>query len=162
YTTSSHFLTTLAFGFSGALLRGLAQWGQQVLATRGALGEKEHLREQLVRHRLAAAGAHADRAGEDTILASKGLDGLDDYYTDFLPALVSAAIIPFGLGIWILVHDWVSAVILVLTIPLIPLFMILIGRFTEHRVDEAASDRKSTRLNSSHVSISYAVFCLKK
>ena len=139
YTTSSHFLTTLAFGFSGALLRGLAQWGQQVLATRGALGEKEHLREQLVRHRLAAAGAHADRAGEDTILASKGLDGLDDYYTDFLPALVSAAIIPFGLGIWILVHDWVSAVILVLTIPLIPLFMILIGRFTEHRVDEAAS-----------------------
>src|SRR5699024_2541354 len=109
YTTSSHFLTTLAFGFSGALLRGLAQWGQQVLATRGALGEKEHLREQLVRHRLAAAGAHADRAGEDTILASKGLDGLDDYYTDFLPALVSAAIIPFGLGIWILVHDWVSA-----------------------------------------------------
>ena len=139
YTTSAHFLITLALGFGGALLRGLAQWGQQVLATRGALGEKEHLREQLVRHRLAAAGAHADRAGEDTILASKGLDGLDDYYTDFLPALVSAAIIPLGLGIWILVHDWVSAVVLVLTIPLIPMFMILIGRFTEHRVDEAAS-----------------------
>ncbi|WP_344725009.1 ABC transporter transmembrane domain-containing protein, partial [Agrococcus terreus] len=133
------FVLSLALGFGGALLRGIAQWGQQVLATRGALGEKEHLREQLVRHRLAAAGAHADRAGEDTILASKGLDNLDDYYTDFLPALVSALIIPLGLGIWILIHDWVSAVVLVLTIPLIPMFMILIGRFTEHRVDEAAS-----------------------
>ena len=52
--------------------------------------------------------------------------------------MVSALIIPLGLGIWILLHDWVSAAVLVLTIPLIPLFMILIGRYTEHRVDEAA------------------------
>ena len=139
YATSSEFLLTLAMGFGGALLRGIAQWGQQVLATRAALGEKEQLRAQLVRHRLAAAGAHADRAGEDTVLASKGLDGLDDYYTDFLPSLVSALVIPLGLGLWILFHDWISAVVLVLTIPLIPMFMILIGRYTEHRVDEAAN-----------------------
>ena len=138
YTTSTEFLITLALGFGGAVLRGVAQWGQQVLATRAALGEKEQLRAQLVQHRLAAAGAHADRAGEDTVLASKGLDGLDDYYTDFLPSLVSALIIPLGLGIWILLHDWISAAVLLLTIPLIPMFMILIGRFTEHRVDEAA------------------------
>ena len=138
YTTSTDFLVTLVLGFSGAVLRGLAQWGQQVLATRAALGEKEHLRAQLVQHRLAAAGAHADRAGEDTVLASKGLDGLDDYYTDFLPSLVSALIIPLGLGLWILLHDWISAAVLLLTIPLIPMFMILIGRYTEHRVDEAA------------------------
>src|SRR5699024_12078067 len=95
-------------------------------------------REQLVRHRLASAGAHADRAGQDTVLASKGLDGLDDYYTEFLPALVSALIIPIGLGGWILRHDWISAVILVLTILLVPVFMILIVRFTDHRFDEAA------------------------
>lgn len=139
YTTSTEFMVTLVLGFGGAILRGLAEWGQQVLATRAALGEKEHLRHQLIRHRLAAAGAHADRAGEDTILASKGLDGLDDYYTDFLPSLVSALVIPLGLGIWILMHDWISAAVLLLTIPLIPMFMILIGRYTEHRVDEAAT-----------------------
>ena len=81
FTTSDEFIATLAFGFCGALLRGGAAWGQQVFATRAALGEKEQLREQLVRHRLASAGAHADRAGQDTVLASKGLDGLDDYYT---------------------------------------------------------------------------------
>lgn len=139
FTTSPEFVLTLVFGFGGAILRGLAAWGQQVMATRAALGEKEHLRQQLIRHRLTSAGAHADRAGEDTILASKGLDGLDDYYTDFLPSLVSALVVPLGLGIWILLHDWISAAVLVLTIPLIPLFMILIGKFTEHRVDEAAS-----------------------
>ena len=139
FTMSTDFMVTLGLGFGGAVLRGLAEWGQQVLATRAALGEKEHLRHQLVRHRLAAAGAHTDRAGEDTILASQGLDGLDDYYTDFLPALVSALVIPLGLGIWILIHDWLSAAVLLATIPLIPLFMILIGRYTEHRVEEAAT-----------------------
>lgn len=139
FTTSAEFVITLVLGFGGAVLRGLAEWGQQILATRAALGEKEQLRQQLIRHRLAAAGAHADRAGEDTILASKGLDGLDDYYTDFLPALVSALVIPLGLGVWILLHDWISAAVLVLTIPLIPMFMILIGKYTEHRVDEAAT-----------------------
>lgn len=139
FTTSSEFVVTLLLGFGGAVLRGIAEWGQQVLATRAALGEKEHLRQQLIRHRLAASGAHADRAGEDSILASKGLDGLDDYYTDFLPSLVSALVIPIGLGLWIFFHDWISATVLVLTVPLIPLFMILIGRYTEHRVDEAAT-----------------------
>lgn len=99
FTTSPEFIVTLGLGFGGAVLRGLAEWGQQVLATRAALGEKEHLRDQLVRHRLAAAGAHADRAGEDSILVSQGLDGLDDYYTDFLPSLVSAMVIPLGLGV---------------------------------------------------------------
>src|SRR5699024_8110226 len=100
---------------------------------------KEHLRHQLIRHRVAAAGAHTERAGEDTILASKGLDGLDDYYSDFLPSLVSALVVPLGLGIWILLHDWLSAAVLLLTIPLSPMFMILIARYTEHRVDEAAT-----------------------
>src|SRR5699024_1410789 len=102
FTTSGEFIATHAFGCCRALLRGGAAWGQQVFAARAALGEKEQLREQLVRHRLASAGAHADRAGQDTVLASKGLDGLDDYYTEFLPALVSALIIPIGLGGWIL------------------------------------------------------------
>lgn len=139
FTMSNDFMMTLGLGFGGAILRGLAEWGQQVLATKAALGEKEHLRHQLIRHRLAAAGAHTERAGEDTILASKGLDGLDDYYTDFLPSLVAALVIPLGLGIWILLHDWLSAAVLLLTIPLIPVFMILIGRYTEHRVDEAAT-----------------------
>nr|WP_255434778.1 thiol reductant ABC exporter subunit CydC [Auritidibacter ignavus] len=136
---TAEFLAAVVTGFGGAVLRGVAVWGQQVLASRAALGEKEHLRAQLVTHRLNAAGEHADRAGEDAVLASKGLDGLDKYYTEFLPALLSALVIPVLLGGWILLHDWVSALILVITVPLIPVFMILIGRYTESRVDDATA-----------------------
>ncbi|XKH53947.1 thiol reductant ABC exporter subunit CydC [Citricoccus nitrophenolicus] len=134
--------TTLAqvmtLGLAGVLARAAATWGQQVFSRRAALGAKEELRHRMVTHRLASAGAGADRAGEDSVLASSGLDGLDKYFTQYLPALLTAAVMPLVLGVWILTHDWISAVVLVLTIPLIPVFMVLIGRYTEDRVQQAA------------------------
>ena len=73
------------------------------------------------------------------MLATRGLDALDNYYTQFLPALVNCAAIPLLLGARILFADWISAVVIVLTVPLVPLFMVLIGRYTEDRVREAQS-----------------------
>ncbi|HRO94772.1 ABC transporter transmembrane domain-containing protein, partial [Citricoccus sp.] len=142
------FAVTVALGLAGVLARALATWGQQVFSRRAALGAKEELRHGLVRHRLAVAGAEAERAGEDSVLAATGLDGLDKYFTQYLPALLTAAVAPLVLGVWILAHDWVSALVLVLTIPLIPLFMVLIGRYTEDRVQQAAEglDRLSHHL----------------
>ncbi|MEV4901585.1 thiol reductant ABC exporter subunit CydC [Citricoccus sp. NPDC055426] len=128
-----------ALGMAGVLARAAATWGQQVFARRAALGAKEELRHRMVAHRLAAAGAEADRAGEDSVLAATGLDGLDKYFTQYLPALLTAAIMPLVLGLWILGHDWVSALVLALTLPLIPVFMILIGQHTEDRVEQAAA-----------------------
>ena len=128
----------VALGLAGVLARAAATWGQQVFSRRAALGAKEELRHRMVAHRLASAGAGADRAGEDSVLASSGLDGLDKYFTQYLPALLTAAVMPLMLGVWILTHDWVSALVLVLTIPLIPVFMVLIGRYTEDRVQQAA------------------------
>ncbi|VXB44384.1 thiol reductant ABC exporter subunit CydC [Citricoccus sp. K5] len=128
----------VALGLAGVLARAAATWGQQVFSRRAALGAKEELRHRMVAHRLASAGAGADRAGEDSVLASSGLDGLDKYFTQYLPALLTAAVMPLMLGVWILTHDWVSALVLVLTIPLIPVFMVLIGQYTEDRVQQAA------------------------
>ncbi|WP_413543609.1 thiol reductant ABC exporter subunit CydC [Citricoccus nitrophenolicus] len=128
-----------ALGLAGVLVRAAATWGQQVFARRAALGAKEELRHRLVTHRLTAAGAEAERAGEDSVLASTGLDGLDKYFTQYLPALMTAAVMPLVLGVWILGHDWVSALVLALTLPLIPVFMILIGQYTEDRVEQAAA-----------------------
>ncbi|MFC0580872.1 thiol reductant ABC exporter subunit CydC [Micrococcoides hystricis] len=128
--------TALILGLVGAGLRGLAAWGTEVVANRIALGEKEHYRYRILKHRL--TGSLPQRVGDESVLITRGLDGLDDYYKKYWPALVSAAIIPVILGFWILMADWVSALVLVLTIPLIPLFMILIGQHTEERVDEAA------------------------
>ncbi|WP_277244934.1 thiol reductant ABC exporter subunit CydC [Micrococcus terreus] len=139
---------TVVLGALGVIARALAVWGQQVMARRAALGAKEELRLALVRRRLDSSGTGADRAGADAVLASTGLDGMDDWFTQYLPALTTAAVVPLALGVWILAHDWVSALILVLTIPLIPLFMVLIGRYTEDRVEQAADglDRLSDHL----------------
>lgn len=129
-------------GATGAVLRSLTVWGQGVAARRAALGVKEELRSRLMRRALGAGAA--GRVGEVNdgglaVLATRGLDALDNYYTQFLPALVNCAAVPLLLGARILFADWVSAVIVVLTLPLVPLFMVLIGRHTEDRVHEAQS-----------------------
>ncbi|RAN71204.1 thiol reductant ABC exporter subunit CydC [Bacillus sp. SRB_336] len=140
-------------GSAGAVLMALAAWGQQVLARRAALGTKEELRARLMAHRLgggmpgAGTGAAAG-TGAEGMLASRGLDGLDNYFTAYLPALVSCAVLPAAVGLQILLADWVSALVVALTLPLVPVFMILIGFHTQERVERAARglDRLSNHL----------------
>lgn len=123
----------VVLGITGALLRAGAEWATQVAARRIATRVKRDLRGQLWRQ--LAAG---DTAGGGTaVLASDGLDDLDDYYTQSLPATVAAAVVPLLVGLRILGADWLSAVVIVLTVPLIPLFMVLIGKHTQQRTDEA-------------------------
>lgn len=132
----------LVWGAAGAVLRSLTVWGQGVAARRAALGVKEELRSRLLGRALGAgaAGRVGDvNDGGLAVLATRGLDALDNYYTQFLPALVNCAALPLLLGARILFADWVSAVVVVLTLPLVPLFMVLIGRHTEDRVHKAQS-----------------------
>ncbi|WP_028266767.1 thiol reductant ABC exporter subunit CydD [Arthrobacter sp. MA-N2] len=132
----------LLWGATGAVLRSLTVWGQAVAARRAALGVKEELRSRLLGRALGtgAAGRVGDvNDGGLAVLATRGLDALDNYYTQFLPALVNCAAIPLLLGVRIFLADWVSAVVVVVTLPLVPLFMVLIGRHTEDQVHEAQS-----------------------
>ncbi|MEE2522715.1 thiol reductant ABC exporter subunit CydD [Pseudarthrobacter sp. J75] len=128
----------LVWGAAGALLRAVTVWAQGVAARRAAFGVKEELRSRLMQRALGAGGAGATtNDGGLAVLATRGLDALDDYYTQFLPALVNCATIPLLLGARILFADWVSALVIVLTVPLVPLFMVLIGRYTEDKVADA-------------------------
>ena len=130
----------LVLGAAGAVLRSLTVWAQSVASRRAALGVKEELRSQLLEQALRNGTRSAGPAdGGLAVLATRGLDALDNYYTQFLPALVNCAAIPLLLGARILFADWISAVVIVLTVPLVPLFMILIGRYTEERVRDAQS-----------------------
>lgn len=82
------------------------------------------------------APEHRPHAGLDiTVLATRGIDALDAYFSRYLPQLVLAAVVPLIVGITILTHDLLSAVIIGVTLPLIPVFMILIGWYTQSRVD---------------------------
>ncbi|NHW48969.1 thiol reductant ABC exporter subunit CydD [Paenarthrobacter sp. MSM-2-10-13] len=132
----------LVWGAAGAVLRSLTVWGQGIASRRAALGVKEELRARLLRRSLSDAGSSPVAGMNDgglAILATRGLDALDDYYTQYLPAIVNCATVPLLIGARILFADWVSAVVIVLTVPLVPLFMVLIGRHTEDTVREAQS-----------------------
>ena len=128
----------LSWGLAGVVLRSLTVWAQAVASRRAVLGVKEELRSRLLERSLHTGIRAAGPAdGGLAVLATRGLDALDNYYTQFLPALVNCAAIPLLLGARILFADWISAVVIVLTVPLVPLFMVLIGRFTQDRVRDA-------------------------
>ncbi|WP_436493103.1 thiol reductant ABC exporter subunit CydD [Actinokineospora sp. HUAS TT18] len=132
---------TLGWLALAVIARALLGWATQVVAARAAAGAKAELRAVLL-DRAMAAGPEwvtARGPGELTALATRGLDALDAYFGTFLPALVTAAVTPLGVGAVILLVDWPSALVVALTVPLIPLFAILIGRYTEDRVGDAAA-----------------------
>lgn len=131
--------TILLLGLLGILLRAGGEWATSVVARRIASTVKRDLRSRLWR-RIALGGMDqggGDSGGGTAVLAADGLDDLDDYYVQTLPALIAAAVVPLIVGVRILGADWLSALIIVLTIPLVPLFMILIGKHTQQRTDAA-------------------------
>ena len=127
---------------AGAVLRALAAWGQEVLSQRAAAGVKAQLRAGLAERVINDGGATGAGGGPGSgalsVLATRGLDALDDYYAKFLPALVGCAVVPLLVGLRILGADFTSALVVLLTVPLVPVFMVLIGLHTEDRTSQAA------------------------
>ena len=123
----------LILGLGGALLRAAAEWGTEVAARRAATAVKQELRGRLWRR----MSRSSDPRGGTAVLATEGMDDLDEYYVQSVPAVIAALVVPPLLLVRILAADWVSALVIVLTIPLVPLFMVLIGRHTGQRTDAA-------------------------
>tara|TARA_R110002020_G_scaffold475881_1_gene713545 strand:- start:659 stop:4024 length:3366 start_codon:yes stop_codon:yes gene_type:complete len=125
----------IVLGISAGVLRAATAWGTESFATRAALGAKESLRRDLAERMLTGSRSSV---GSSTAVATVGLDELDNYYRVVLPAIVTTATVPLLVGARILSVDWVSALIIVLTVPLVPVFMVLVGSHTRER-SEAAS-----------------------
>ncbi|MDF6043545.1 thiol reductant ABC exporter subunit CydD [Streptomyces sp. JH14] len=120
-----------------ALGRGLVSWLTELAAYRASAAVKSELRGRLL-DRAAALGPEwlsGQRTGSLVALATRGVDALDDYFARYLPQLGLAVIVPVAVLARIVTEDWVSAAIIVVTLPLIPLFMILIGWATQSRMD---------------------------
>jgi ATP-binding cassette subfamily C protein CydCD len=117
--------------FTGAvLLRGALVWVGEARGHAGAAAAIASLRRRalpalVARGPVALAGT---RSGETAMQLTSGLDGLDHYYARFLPQLVVAIAVPVIAIGYIVTVDWVSALILIVTLPLIPIFTALIGR----------------------------------
>jgi ABC-type transport system involved in cytochrome bd biosynthesis fused ATPase/permease subunit len=68
------------------------------------------------------------------LLAGRGVDVLDAYASRYLPQRVVAVVVPVAVGLRILTADWLSALLLAVTVTLVPVFMVLIGLLTRQRV----------------------------
>jgi ATP-binding cassette subfamily C protein CydD len=113
--------------------RAAASYGGEVTALRAAAAVKSQLRRRLVDHalRLGPSWLARHRSGEVTTLATRGLDGLDAYFARYLPQLVLACLVPVAVLIRVAFADWISAVVIGVTLPLIPAFAILVGLHTK-------------------------------
>ena len=109
--------------------RALISWAREACAARTGATVKATLRMDLLRHLAAGPARAADRArtGELATLATRGVDALDGYFARYLPQLVLACVVPAIVGARILTADPVSAIVIAVTVPLIPVFMILVG-----------------------------------
>nr|WSW68043.1 thiol reductant ABC exporter subunit CydD [Streptomyces sp. NBC_00995] len=120
-----------------ALGRALVAWLTELAAYRAGAAVKSELRGRLLA-RAAELGPDwlsGQRTGSLVALATRGIDALDDYFARYLPQLGLAVVVPVAVLARIVTEDWVSAAVIVVTLPLIPLFMILIGWATQSRMD---------------------------
>ena len=140
--TAASLSGTLAALLVVVVARAAVSYGGEVAALRAAATVKSQLRRALTIRslRLGPVWLGGQRAGEITTLSTKGLDGLDSYFARYLPQLVLAVLVPIAVLARVAVADWISAVIIAVTLPLIPLFAVLVGWHTK------AQTRKQWRL----------------
>ncbi len=117
--------------------RAALAWGAELVSTRASARAKSELRVSLLgaAARRAADPRSPTRSGDVAVLATRGIDALDGYFALYLPQLVLAVVVPLAILVAVAADDWVSAAIIAVTIPLVPLFMALVGLATRDRTE---------------------------
>ncbi|WP_180303702.1 thiol reductant ABC exporter subunit CydD [Streptomyces sp. JV178] len=120
-----------------AVGRGVVSWLTELAAHRASAAVKSELRGRLLERAVALGPGwlSGQRTGSLVALATRGVDALDDYFSRYLPQLGLAVVVPVAVLARIVTEDWVSAAIIVGTLPLIPIFMVLIGWATRSQMD---------------------------
>ncbi len=128
----------IALLVSAFAVRGALAWGMEVAGRRAAWSILSELRLALVDKRLRTQPTAVDgaEASEIAAVAVQGVDGLEGYFARYLPQAVLTSIVPCLVIAWVAIIDLESALIMLLTLPLVPVFMWLIGRYTEQRTQE--------------------------
>ncbi len=98
-----------------------------VLSGRFAASARAGLRRRLL-------GSASDRAGVVATQVTRGVDATDSYLTGYLPSLVVSVVVPAAVVVRLCTTDLVSALVVVATLPLIPVFAILVGKHTRASV----------------------------
>ena len=111
-------------------------WGREITARQAAIRVKAELRERVFAHllRLGPAYCKGEATGELVTAVSEGIERLDAYVSRYLPQLVFSVLTPLLIVAYIFSFDWLSALLLFITGPVIPLLMILVGSYAEQHV----------------------------
>ncbi|MGY1843737.1 thiol reductant ABC exporter subunit CydC [Modestobacter sp. SYSU DS0875] len=131
----------LGVALLGAAVRALAGGLGTVVATRDARRAEDALRRRLLVRLLGGQGEAVTAAGGTgpaAVLATTRLHDLGPALATYLPAVAQAAVVPPVLLVVLGVTDWLSALLVAVTLPLVPLFMALVGLHTRDETAEAA------------------------
>jgi thiol reductant ABC exporter CydD subunit len=124
--------------FSAIAIRAMLSWITEIMAQFNASKIKAALRDRLFRHvqQLGPVWAESRSSGELAATAVDGIEKLDAYYARFIPAGIHMAVVPVTIALVVLYIDWISGLILLVTGPLIPVFMSLIGMRAQHQTQK--------------------------
>lgn len=113
--------------------RAFLTWLGEISAKAIAVRVKTDLREKLFAHivKLGPSFTRKERTGELTAAAVEGIEALDAYFSQYLPQLVLSALVPLSILVFVFPRDPLSGFVLFITAPLIPVFMIMIGKAAE-------------------------------
>jgi ATP-binding cassette subfamily C protein CydD len=126
--------------------RGLLAGAQDVVSRRTCIAVQGQLRRQVLQ-RVAVQGPDwvaERRSGELATLLGPGIEALDGYFRLYLPQLVLAVLVPVMVVVVLAASDWRSAVVVAVTVPLLPVFLALVGMHTKKQT--AAQWRELSRL----------------
>jgi thiol reductant ABC exporter CydD subunit len=131
-TGATALAVTLALLLGVVLARGAAAYGGEAAALRAAARVKSQLRRKLTGHslRLGPGWLGGQQPGRIAALATRGLDGLDPWFARYLPQLVLSVLVPAAVLATVTAVDWISGLVIAVTLPLIPLFAALVGLHT--------------------------------
>ena len=141
FSSHSRDIVLLALIFA---IRAVLAFINERISALSSIRIRGELRNTVVRKTLANNGIDSQEIGTSglAILVTKGIGNLDSYFSKFIPQLFIAAIVPIMVGVTIAFQDLRSGFIVLMTVPLIPIFGILIGKFTA-----AATSKKWQTLN---------------
>ncbi|HYW02550.1 MAG TPA: thiol reductant ABC exporter subunit CydD [Gammaproteobacteria bacterium] len=108
-------------------------WLTEWLGFRAAAAVKLEIRSRLIRHVHAMGPVRliGEQGGELANAIADGVEALEAYYARFLPQMALAALIPLSILALVFPLDWISGLVLLVTAPCIPMFMVLIGKGAE-------------------------------
>ncbi len=115
------------------LLRAVLIWGNNHFATKASIRIRSSLREKLLKKliQLGPGFTGGERTGELTSTLTEGIEKLDPYIREYIPQVILTAVIPLMVLFFVFPRDFYTGAVFIITAPLIPFFMILIGMAAE-------------------------------